>query len=241
MTTFLVLLAFVIVTSGIIILVMVAGIYWLKAERNLRRYEMSNLAVTLGVDFDPTRRSAEELDLPSTELYRITGPCFISNMLRHEAGGQRIQIFDANCSKIYSRARYGDHHNITLIAIEAAGLGLADFALIRKDFYYMIDPKGAEEGLRLEGCKDLTDLFYLGCDDPQAMEDLFTGQLVRRFVGLLDCNVELQSGWLFLYKEGGLLKHQEVMPRVESGLVFLDELMGAVPRVAGKALEYEES
>lgn len=215
-------------TVGIGSLIVTVIVLAIRDEKK-RRETLSAFVSANGFEFAQEAESPQAIGLPEIELFSRGGDRQLTDVMVGEIEGSAVRILEYS----YTEGSSGDSeggsstHQQTVVAVSVGGAALPNFTLAREQFFHKIGQAFGYQDIDFDDFPEFSKKYLLRGEDEASIRSLFTQRLIEAYTSGLDCNVEVRSGWLFVYQHKKRIKPQRLQLRIEGAFSFLFEMTGA--------------
>jgi hypothetical protein len=205
-------------------LIVTAIVLSIRNEKK-RREALGTFAASNGFTYLEKADSPADVGLAEIDLFNRGHSKRLTNVIAGEVEGSGVRVLDYRYTT--GSGKNSSTSNQTVVAIEAGGAALPDFTLAREHFFHKIGQAFGYQDIDFDAFPEFSKKYLLRGEDETAIRSLFTRRLIDAYTGGLDCNLEVRSGWLFVYQLGKRVKPELIQARIESAFAFLFEMTGA--------------
>lgn len=206
------------------VFVVIGVIIWAVRNEKKRTAAIKALAERLGFFFQENPQSELHQPYKHLKLFSRGRSQKTHNLLRKDAGGRTIYLFDYRY--VTGSGKQRSTHNQSVLMLKDQSINLPQFTLQPETVFHRLGKAFVGEDIDFDEHEVFSKKYYLKSEVEPEVRELFAGDLARFFESNLGWSVESDQGVLLVYRYGKRPGTDKYEAFVTSALGIVQQLHG---------------
>jgi hypothetical protein len=216
------------IVVGVILLIVGIAAYSAYAQRQ-RREAIQTFAGEFGLIFAPEDSEQIRARLMDFQLFKEGRGQRVYNVLRAEAEGVRMSIFDYQFTTGGGKSQHTHHQ--TVLLVEASDLHLPPITIRQENLFDAIAGVFGFRDIDFEDQPEFSRRFLVKSPNEVMTRKLFDGDIFDFFVARRDLAFEAGRNRLVVYRRGRIVKPADLKPLLADGLQLYNHFSSRLARL----------